>query len=256
MFAALDIGNTAVKLALFDSEILVARWRFATDTEQQAVDYWTRFRSVLIASGIDPASITEAAIVSVVPDLVPVLADACRQYFRCEPYLVSAASNIPAETKYDRALGADRLMNVVAAVNLYGPGPLVVVDLGTAVKFEAIDASGVHLGGAISPGIAIATDELFGRAALVARAAVHRPHAAVGRSTQAAVDAGVVLGYAGMVTAMIERFRAEIGGTARVIATGGWAERLAPECPFDEMDGDLTVKGLRLVYELNAGTTG
>ena len=256
MFAAIDIGNTAVKLALFDADQLISRWRFATSTTQQAVDYWTRFRSVLIASAIDPAAVTEAAIVSVVPDLTAVLADACHQYFRCDPYLVSPESLLPLETRYDAALGADRLMNIAAALHYYGPGPLVIVDLGTAVKFEAIDAAGLHLGGAISPGIAIATDELFGRAALVARAAVHRPSSAVGRSTQEAIDAGVVLGYAGMVTAMISRFRDEIGAPARVIATGGWARALAEECPFDIMDDDLTVKGLKVVYELNAAATG
>jgi type III pantothenate kinase len=252
MLAAFDVGNTAVKLALFEGETLVARWRFATDPEQQAVDYWSRFRSVLVAAEIDPAGIDRAAIVSVVPDVAPIVADACRQYFRCDPYLVNPDARVPVESRYDAALGSDRLMNVVAALHHYGPGPLVVVDLGTAVKFEAIDAEGVHLGGAISPGIAIATDELFGRVALVARAAVHPPESSVGRDTQSAVDAGVVLGYAGMVTAMVQRFREEIGAPARVIATGGWAPRLEKECPFDVLDGDLTVKGLRLVYELNA----
>jgi type III pantothenate kinase len=252
--AAIDIGNTAVKLALFEGDRIAARWRFATSPDQQAVDYWSRFESVLKASALDPAVVTAAAIVSVVPDLTPVLADACRQYFRCDPYIVTAGSHLPVETRYDSALGADRMMNIVAALRYHGPGPLVVVDLGTAIKFEAIDVSGVHLGGAISPGIAIATDELFGRAALVARAAVHPPRSPVGRSTQDAVDAGVVLGYAGMVTSMVERFRGEIGSPARVIATGGWATALRDHCPFDVIDDDLTVRGLRLVHELNTGT--
>lgn len=251
--AAIDIGNTAVKLALFEGDRIAARWRFATNPNQQAVDYWSRFESVLKASSFAPAAVSAAAVVSVVPDLTPVLADACRQYFRCDPYIVTPGSRLPVETRYDAALGADRMMNVVAALRHHGPGPLVVVDLGTAIKFEAIDASGVHLGGAISPGIAIATDELFGRAALVARAAVHPPGSPVGRSTQAAVDAGVVLGYAGMVTAMVERFRGEIGSPARVIATGGWVTVLKENCPFDVVDDDLTIRGLRLVHELNTG---
>jgi type III pantothenate kinase len=255
-FAGIDIGNTAVKLALFDGDQIVARWRFATSSTQQAVDYWSRFRSVLTAADIAPSAVTQAAIVSVVPDATPVLQDACRQYFRCDPYLVSAESRLPVETRYDAQLGLDRMMNVVAAAQHYGPGPMVVVDLGTAIKFEAIDAGGVHLGGAISPGIAIATDELFGRAAMVARAAVHPPEAAVGRSTQAAVDAGVILGYSGMVRAMVERFRGEIGAPAKVVATGGWVDALRNDCEFDVVDHDLTVRGLKLVYDLNAGATG
>ena len=256
MFAAIDVGNTAVKLALFDGEKVLHRWRFATDVALQPVDYWTRFRSVLIAQDIRPSSVTEAAIVSVVPDVTLIIDEACREFFRCAPFTFAPGAAVPVETRYDPALGADRLMNVVAAVRFHGPGPLVVVDLGTAVKFEAVDGDGVHLGGAISPGIAIATDELFSRAALVARTSPHVPDAAVGRSTQKAVDAGVFLGYAGMVNAMVARFRGELDSNARVIATGGWAAPLAGECRFDEIDPDLTVKGLRVVYELNADATG
>jgi type III pantothenate kinase len=251
MLAAFDIGNTAVKLALFEGAQVRARWRFATDAEQQPVDYWSRFRSVLIASRIDPGEVDAAAIVGVVPGLTPVVADACSQYFRCEPYIFAEGDAVPIETRYDAALGGDRLMNVVAAAAHHGPGPLVVVDLGTAIKFEAIDAAGVHLGGAISPGVAIATEELFGRAAMVPHAVINPPESAVGRSNQAAIDAGIVLGYAGMVTAMVRRYREEMGADARVVATGGWAKRLAAECPFDAIDEDLTVRGLRLVWELN-----
>ncbi len=256
MLAAIDIGNTAVKLAVFEGDRVEHRWRFSTDTGLQPADYWARFRSVLIAREIGPAAITGAAVVSVVPDATPLVQEACRQFFRCEPFTLTPGAVIPVQSRYDPALGADRLMNVVASVQLYGPGPLVVVDLGTAVKFEAVDSDGIHVGGAISPGIAIATDELFSRAALVARTSPHPPESAVGRSTQKAVDAGVYLGYAGMVNAMVARFREEVGGTAKVIATGGWAERLEGGCSFDVVDPDLTVKGLQLVYELNAGATG
>jgi type III pantothenate kinase len=249
MLATFDVGNTAVKLAIFDGDEIIARWRFRTNTASTPVDYWMRFRNVLLASELPAASVTEAAIVSVVPDLTPVVHDACVQFFRCEPFVFETGTAVPIESRYDAALGADRLMNAVAAVAHYGPGPLVVVDLGTAVKFEAIDAAGIHLGGAISPGITIATDELFARSAMVARSLVEPPERVVGRSTPAAVDAGVFLGYAGMVSGMVQRFRGELGAPdARVIATGGWAKALAAECSFDVIDGDLTVKGLRAVW--------
>ena len=252
MLAAFDIGNTAVKLALFDGETLVTRWRFRTNMASTPVDYWMRFRNVLLAAGLPAAAITEGAIVSVVPDVTPVVHDACVEFFHCEPFVFAPGARIPITSEYDAALGADRLMNAVAAVEHYGPGPTVVVDLGTAVKFEAIDANGVHLGGAISPGITIATDELFARTAMVARSRVDRTRNVVGRSTPAALDSGIFLGYAGMVTGMIQRFRDELGAPeAPVIATGGWASALADDCGFDTVDGDLTVKGLKVVYDLN-----
>jgi type III pantothenate kinase len=251
MLVAFDAGNTNIKAALFDGERIACRWRLATDTRLTEDDYGAELLRLADADGISAADVTGAAIASVVPDLTPSLTGACERYLGAKPFVVDGSARFPVESEYDRALGVDRMMGVVAAAHHHGPAPLVVVDLGTAVKFDAIDARGVHAGGAIAPGIGIAADELFNRVAQVARSIVVAPSGVVGRNNAQAVSSGVVLGYAGMIDGMVARFREELGGPARVVATGGWAPTLATACHFDVVDADLTVKGVRLVYELN-----
>ena len=145
-------------------------------------------------------------------------------------------------------------MDVVAALKLYGPPPLIIVDLGTATVFDAVSAAGDYLGGAIAPGIGIASEALFERAAKLQRVELERPNAAIGRNTTASVQSGLLFGYVGLIEGVVARFKEELGGEARVIATGGWAPIIARETPVvDVVDLNLTLIGLRMVYEAGRG---
>jgi type III pantothenate kinase len=160
--------------------------------------------------------------------------------------------DVPIDVEEPASVGVDRLVNVLAA-RLLAPGPLVIVDFGTATTFDAVSAEGAFLGGAIAPGIGISAEALFARAALLPRIALVAPPAAIGRNTVTNMQSGIVLGYAALVGGMIERMRSELGGHATAIATGGWAETLAPVCPaIDRVAPALTLNGLRLVWERRA----
>lgn len=250
MLLAFDAGNTNVKAALFDGAEIAARWRIGTDSALTADDFGAQLLRLLAADKLTAADVTGVAIASVVPGLTESLADACRAYLDADAFVVETGCTLPITSEYDKALGVDRLMGVVAAAEHHGPGPLVVVDLGTAVKFDALDARNVHVGGAIAPGIGIASEAMFARIARIARSTVVAPKSPIGRNNAAAVSSGVVLGYAGMIDGMVRRFSDEMGrGAARVIATGGWARVLMPACHFDVVDADLTVKGVRIAWE-------
>ena len=254
MLLAFDIGNTSVKAALFDGEEIASNWGLKSDTALTADDYGAQLIRLLRAAQRNPERISGVALCSVVPGLTDALTGACRGYIGPEPFVVESGTPTPVTSEYDRALGVDRLMAVVGAAGHYGPGPLVVVDLGTAVKIDALNAAGVHVGGAIAPGIGIAVEEMFERTARLSHTTFHQPLKAVGGSNAAAIDSGVILGFAGMVNGMVARFSKELGSPVRVVATGGWAPRLADECKFDVLDANLTVKGVRIVYEMNRAT--
>lgn len=252
MLLAFDAGNTNVKVALFRDGEIAARWRLGTDSALTEDDFGATLLRLLRVEGFEAKDVTGVALASVVPGLTDSLADGCSAYLDVSPFVVDGDARIPLDSEYEKTLGIDRLMGVVAAAEHYGPGPLVIVDLGTAVKFDALDAGGIHIGGAIAPGIGISSEALFSRVARIARSTVIAPQSAVGRNNAAAVNSGVVLGYAGMIDGMVQRFSDEMGGATRVIATGGWARVLQSVCKFDVVDPDLTVKGIRIVYELNA----
>ena len=188
---------------------------------------------------------------SVVPDLVPVFERLLGRYFGVEPVVIGTGTRTGVRILYDnpREVGADRIVDVVAALNLYGPPPLIIVDFGTATVFDAVNADGDYLGGAIAPGIGIASEALFERAAKLYRVELERPKSAIGKNTVAAIQSGTLFGYVGLVEGMVARFKKELGGSARVIATGGWAELLAKETKvFDVVDQNLTLTGLRLIH--------
>ena len=191
---------------------------------------------------------------SVVPDLAPVFEQLCRRYFHVDPLVVNTGTRTGVRIVYDnpREVGADRIVDVVAALHDYGPPPLIIVDFGTATVFDAVSAEGDYLGGAIAPGIGIASEALFERAAKLYRVELERPKTAIGKNTVAAIQSGTLFGYVGLIEGMVARFKNELGGSARVIATGGWAERLAKETNvFDAVDANLTLTGLRLIHEMN-----
>jgi type III pantothenate kinase len=253
MLLALDVGNTNITAGVFDGERLRARWRIAADVERLADEYAVTLLALLGAEGISAGDIAEAALCSSVPDLNPVFEQICQRYFRATPLIVGPGTRTGVRIFYEpRELGADRVVDAVAATRLHGPPPLVIVDLGTATVFDAISGEGDYLGGAIAPGLGIASEALYERAAKLYRVELERPRAAIGKNSVTAIQSGILFGYVALVEGMVARFKQEIGSEARVIATGGWAELVARETTVvDVVDLDLTLVGLRLIYELN-----
>lgn len=254
MLLALDVGNTNITIGVFDGADVRATWRIATDLERLSDEYAVTILGLLRNEGIEPAAIHEGVMASVVPDLAPVFDQLCKRYFRVSPLVVDTGTRTGIRVLYDnpREVGADRIVDVVAALHLYGPPPLIIVDFGTATVFDAVSAQGDYLGGAIAPGIGISSEALFERAAKLYRVELERPKTAIGKNTVGAIQSGTLFGYVGLIEGMVARFQKELGGSARVIATGGWADRLARETTiFDAVDQNLTLTGLRLVHEMN-----
>ncbi len=255
MLLTLDIGNTNVTIGIFDGDEIRATWRIATDVARLPDEYAVTLLGLLNAEEIPRDAITHGVMASVVPDLAPVFDQLCRRYFHVEPLVVNTGTRTGVRIVYDnpREVGADRIVDVVAALHLYGPAPLIIVDFGTATVFDAVSAEGDYLGGAIAPGIGISSEALFERAAKLYRVELERPKTAIGKNTVAAIQSGTLYGYVGLIEGMVARFQTELGGKARVIATGGWANRLAKETQvFDVVDENLTLTGLRLIHEMNA----
>jgi type III pantothenate kinase len=254
MLLALDVGNTTITIGLFEGEELRATWRIATDHSRLADEYAVILIGLLNVNGVQAGAISDAAVVSVVPDLVPVFDALLRKHLGVSPLVVGTGTRTGVRILYDspRDVGADRVADVVAAVHKYGPPPLIVVDLGTGLVFDAITAEGDYLGGAIAPGIHVAAEALYERAAKLYPVEITRPPSAIGRNTVAAIQSGLLFGFVGLIEGMVARFKNELGGRATVVGTGGWAEMFARETPaIDVVDPDLTLHGLRLIYEQN-----
>lgn len=257
MLIAIDIGNTTLQIGVFNDRKIVHTWRLATHHDRLADEYGIFVASLLRYEGIRTEGIDGAIISSVVPTLAPVFQEVCRKFLRLEPLLVSPHMRKPVRIgiEHTEELGADRIVDAVAACSRYGPPPLIVVDFGTATVFDAINEHGIYVGGAISPGIGISTDALFDRASRLARIDLDRPPAAIGTRTETALQSGILFGYVGLVEGIIGRFRQELG-EARVVATGGWAPRIAEETEIlDIVDEDLILWGLRELYYYNAEGT-
>ena len=209
--------------------------------------------NLLRLKGIEPDGVTSACICSVVPPLTVVFEDVCKSFFGVNPVMVSVGTRTGLRILYDspRDVGADRIVDAVAAIKLYG-APAIVVDIGTATVFDAVNRDGEYLGGAIAPGISLAADALFLNTSQLRRVELIAPARAIGQNTTAALQSGLVLGYAGLVTGMVERFKQELGQDARVIGTGGSIGVIARETDvFHAINPDLTLVGLRLIYNMN-----
>ena len=253
MLLTVDIGNTVVTLGVFDGDRLVTTLRVATDTRRLVDEYGATLSNLLELKGTAANQIAAACLCSVVPPLTLVFEEVCRSFFGVNPLIVSAGVRTGLPILYDnpRDVGADRIADAVAAIELYTP-PIIVVDLGTATVFDAISRTGEYLGGAIAPGINLAADSLFFNTSQLRRVELIAPSSAIGRNTIASLQSGLVLGYAGLVSGIVERFKSEIGQDAKVIGTGGLVNVIAPEAPvFDFINQDLTLMGLRLIYQMN-----
>ncbi len=253
MLLAIDIGNTNVVIGVFDGKRLVANWRVSTNAQITADEYAMIFKDLFDFAGLKMGQVTGVIISTVVPPILRTMTGMCRTYFKQEPLVVSHEIKTGITFRYEnpRELGADRIVNAAAAFNFYG-GPLIIIDFGTATTFCAITGQGAYLGGAIVPGIRISAEALFQRASKLPRFEFARPEKMIGGDTVSAMQAGLLFGYAGLVDGIVERMKRELSPDARVVATGGLAELVAPETrSILDVRPQLTLEGLQLLFELN-----
>lgn len=253
MLLTVDIGNTNITLGLYRGQELGPRWRLATVHDRMPDEYGLQFLGLLSHAGYSPGEISGICMASVVPPLTGKIVEACEVYLEKKPLIVDAGVKTGVRIRYEdpRAVGADRVADAAAVQQLYG-GPACVVDFGTATTFDGISKEGDYLGGAIAPGIGIASEALFVRTAKLPRVDLQRPPAAIGRNTVHAMQSGLLFGYTAMVEGMVARFRSELGPAMKVIATGGLAELVAKETGVLEIIAPwLTLDGLRIIWDLN-----
>lgn len=254
MILAVDVGNTQTVIGLIDAGVLDGHWRVSTDAGLTADELRVKIGALLLAEGRSWGDVERAIIASVVPTLTAEYEHMAQRTTRAAPIVIGPGvkTGVDIRVENPREVGADRIANGVAAYRLHG-GPVVVVDFGTATTIDVIAEDGGYLGGAIAPGVETSADALFARAARLSKVDLEPPEHVIGTNTRASVQAGLLLGGAAMVDGLVRRVWDELGVRTKVIATGGLAERMAPLCEtVDEVDTDLTLKGLGIIYELNA----
>ena len=257
MLLAIDVGNTNTVLGLYTLEDgkpeLAAHWRITTHRNQTVDEYGVFFVKLFEMKGLAPSQVTNIIISSVVPPLDSTLREVCQEYFHLPPLFVEPGikTSMPVLQDNPADLGADRLVNSVAAFERYG-GPCVVVDFGTATTFDVISAKGEYIGGAIAPGLGLSADALFSRAARLSRVDIKRPPKAIGNNSVTHLQSGLYYGYIGLVDGILERIFAELEEKPRVVATGGLARQIAEDSRYiTEIDDMLTLVGLRILFERN-----
>lgn len=253
MLMTIDIGNTNISLGVYQGEKLGPCWRVSTDHQRMPDEYGLQLDGLLKHGGLLPEDITGVCLASVVPQLTGVFLQACQEYLNLDPLVVDAGVKTGVRVLYEtpKSVGADRIVDAAAVQNLYG-GPACVVDFGTGTTFDAISAEGDYLGGAIAPGIGIAADALFRRAAKLPKVDLNTPPSAIAKNTPHAMQSGLIFGYVGLVEGMVARFKRELGPEMKVIATGGLTDIIARETDvIDIVAPWLTLDGLRIIWNMN-----
>lgn len=253
MLLVIDVGNTNIVLGVYKDTELLDHWRISTDRQRTTDEYGVLIRELFYLNDLRADDINAIIISSVVPPVVPTLERMCQRYFGLSPLLIGPGIKTGMDIRYDnpREVGADRIVNAVAAYEKYG-GPVIIVDFGTATTFCAVDAKGVYLGGSICPGIGISTEALVQRTAKLPRIELKRTDSVICRNTIESMQAGVFYGFVGQVEGIVSRMRRELDMSARVVATGGLAVVIAPATKaIDVVEPMLTLEGLRIIYERN-----
>lgn len=256
MLLAIDIGNTNIVLGVFEGESLVHQWRISSSLDKTTDEYGLIFRDLFSAHNIHYKDIEDIIISSVVPKLSHTIPSVCKRYIGIEPINVGVGTKTGMNILYDhpQEVGGDRIVNSVAAYNLYG-GPSIIVDMGTAISFDVIDEKGQYLGGAIAPGIGISSDALFERTSRLPKVDLVEPEKAIGKTTVQSMQSGIVYGYIGLIDGIIERLSEELGLSPKnlaIVATGGFTRLITKNSKYiKNYDLELTLKGLKIIYDRN-----
>ncbi len=257
MLLAIDAGNTNVVFAILDGDVIKAQWRASTTGARTADEYWVWLNQLMTLEGVAPSEIDGAIIATVVPQALHNLRVLCRKFFRMEPMVVGEPGldlGLKINLQRPEVVGADRLVNAVAAHRAY-PGALIVIDFGTATTFDVVSAAGDYEGGVIAPGVNLSLEALNLAAAKLPRIAVERPQAVIGKDTVPAMQAGVFWGYVGLIEGLVRRIRAEYEKPMTTVGTGGLASLFHQSTDaIEHLDRDLTIRGLKLIYDINAQT--
>ncbi len=259
MILAINVGNTNIRFGVYKEKKLIAHWKLATNRGWTADEFGMYFINFFNYEKLEIFDIEAVIISSVVPPIMFSFEHAIQRYIRKDPIIIGPGIKTGINIKYEnpRELGADRIVNAVAAYELYG-GPVIVIDFGTATTFNAISSRGEFLGGAICPGILISAEALYQRTAKLPRIDLAKHDAVIGRNTSVSMQSGVFHGYVGQINHLVNKIKQEMKeDNIKVIATGGLAKFIAPETKsIDEVNGRLVLEGLRIIYEKNRTEAG